>query len=281
MDTSFWTNLKVSNNVKFTSAKTHRRGGFLSSMQINNRWLSLCGYKKVNVKYRKNLRELLIDQLYYEEIFYEYPNKTKTISKKSWQQKNASKIAENDILCASIDNYVEFHPDLKFNFSYYGLIIYGDESDLIEFLNSHPALHKNTKTIILPSCDEAVSLIKDGYILTLNEPTMPFRAKTKSGYIKKTSLEKVVRQVSLSPDRYEVSGYFKDRVLNRTDWYGRDTDELLWIGTSNIYFKNEHDIALFALIDPQLTKKIEKMAQDPGFDVIANLNRVRTHVDKT
>ena len=271
MDTLFWTNLKANNNhIKFEGSKTLKRG-FTSFLRIDDEWLYCCNYG--DNKYLCNAKKGdLLAREYDNWRWTDYSN-YKNISFETYKKKNRNKTAARSALINKLIAYKDTHSEFKFKFGYLYTDVIGSEEDLIKFINEFPEIVANLKLVTIPSSDEAEQLLKDGHILTKTQPTMPFRAKTKGGWIKKTSLEKVVRQVELSPDRYAVSGWFKNKIVNNWSW--GIVDGSIWTGASNIYFQNEHDIALFSLIDPSLTKKIEKVSMDPGTAIIIKLNRTK------
>lgn len=286
MDTLFWTNIKANNNhIKFEGSKTLRKG-FTSSLRINDKWLYCCNYAANKYLYNAKKGELLVSE--YDYWRWTDYNNLKHISYDTFKKKNRNKISNKNALLGKLVAYKDAHPEIKFKFGYSDTDIMGSEENLIAFINTFPEILPNLRLVIIPSSDKSEKLLSDGYILTKTEPTMPFRAKTQSGWIKKSSLEKVVRQVELSPDRYAVSGWFKNRAAGyiknwytNNNWTKADTDQI-HMSSSNIYFKNEHDIALFSLIDPSLTKKIEKVSIDPGIAEIVKLNRIRRkHVTKS
>jgi hypothetical protein len=270
MDTLFWTNLKANNNhIKFEGSKA-LKWGFTSSLRLNGHWLYCCTYKSKSLGYFQ-LRESVIERLYWNYKYESYANK---LTKEQWLLKNKKLIEAYDVIIEQLRTYKENNPNLKFNFGWYESVIYGSEAELIKLINGIPNLSTNIKQVIIPSSFESETMIKDGYILTKREPPMPFRAKTSPGYIKLSSLEKVVRQVKLSPERYSVSGWFQKKASGEHSWRNVGGTSI-WMSASNIYFKSEHDIALFSLIDPLLTKKIEKISLDPGVNEITKLNKVK------
>jgi hypothetical protein len=268
MDTSFWTTLKAINkSVKFEGSKTLKKG-FTSALLIEDRWLNLCNFNAV----AKSVENGIIHSIYYSN----YDTRISNNSFKKWKKIQEPFFIQKRILSEQVIAYKKEHPELKFNFGYYHTLVYGSESDLITLLATIPDLQKNIQKVCIPSSDESEQLLRDGYILTKNEPKMPFRAKTKSGYIKRASLMKVIKQVENSPDRYLVSGWFEHKVkISFHDWQDSGPDTQIWMGSSNIYFKNEHDIGLFAIIDSALTKKIEKVSIDPTQSEINKLNKIK------
>jgi len=280
MDTLFWTNLKANNNeIKFEGSKTLSKG-FTSSLRLDDRWIYCCLYERKSDR-SDIINTILENEFYAEKWGNSYNNRQ--LEWGPWRKTKSSYVAKQNRFVDSVINYKKTHPELSFQFGYYGGKVWGSEQDLIALLTAIPDLAKYVSVITMPSSDEAEQLIRDGYILTKTEPKMPYRAKTQAGYIKKASLEKVVRQVELSPDRYAVSGWFKNKAAGLyKSWYTNNVwtnstavSDSVRMSSSNIYFKSEHDIALFALIDSSLTKKVEKMLMDPSQHQIVKLNRVK------
>lgn len=278
MDTSFWTSLKANNDkIKFEGSKTLKRG-FTSSLVLEDRWLYITAQKSGGMYY--NYQDSLTDSMYWDERYKTEATGKKFYTKAEWLKKNKSLIEKKRNLASRITAYAKEHKEVKFQIGYWHTTVYGDESDLIALLTTFPDIAEMVSKISIPSSDDAEKLLREGYILTKTLPTMPFRAKTKAGYIKKASLEKVLKQVERSPDKFAISGWFRSKVIMGNN-YRWSADGDIWMGSSNIYFQNEHDIGLFALIDNSLTKRIEKMSIDPSVNEIAKLNKVKKIVKKT
>lgn len=271
---SFWDNLKESNpELKFEASESMKHG-FPCRIVITDKVLYTMQFASPNNSSGTDALTQALEDKRRNEPFKLNKDKSRT----EYLDEHFYWMEEKRRLIHKLKIYLKEHKsEIRAKFEYTEGIFYGTENSLEAMFSAIPEFRlgdgKVTKAF-KPSCQEAEQMLKDGWILQKTNPVFPYRAKTKAGRFKVSTLAKVARQVELSPDRYHVSNLFKQKAMgisrgyfNGWSWVGGGKkvgpNDEIYIGSSNICFKQEHDIAIFALMDPTLSNSIQKIAQDP------------------
>lgn len=142
---------------------------------------------------------------------------------------------------------------LKTRAEYESLSIFGNESEIVAFIETFPKLAKYIINVSVPSCPEAEDLLNQGIHLTQKVPEYSRRAFNKPGYYDKDMIAKIVNLADQTK-RFSVNTPFKQHG-NR---YG------IYLNHGVIMYDDPKDIMLVAMLDPKLVHKSQEVRQDPG-----------------